>query len=662
MTKVYLPRLQGRSGDDLAARLGSALPVGLPLALFLAWAALQGGYAPSRWHAGAIFLLLLAGIVVPLSPLLRHGAPSLPRAALAAFALFTAWSFLSIAWAEVEGDAWEGANRALLYLAVFAVFLLWPAGPRALPWLLGTFAVGVALVGAGTLLAAARAGDAARFFVDGRLTDPVGYYNANAALFLTAFWPALYLASRREVAALARGLLLAVAGVTLELAVLPQSRGAALAFAVSLLLYLALVPGRRRSLAALLLVGLAALASLGPLLDVYSAATADLHGSLVTAATAVGVSAVVLFAIGLALTGLEERVRRPAGVPARRVGAAAAILVLAGAAAVGWAAGPRVWDDLAGDEPESSTHFGAGTVSSRYDLWRVAFDEFRDRPVVGAGANNFAVAYLRERRLDEATRYPHSFPLQVLSQTGLVGALLTACALGAAVVAALRAAGRREAFERGAVVVAVVVFGYWLAHASVDWLWEMPAVTAPALAFLAAAAGAGASGVAPPRAGPGRRAALVAVAVLVAAGVVSQSLPWLAARERERAAATWRSDPAGAFGALDRARRLNPLSDQADLLSGAIASRLGDWDRMRRSFARALERNPSSWYAHFELGVVAGVRGRRAEALRHLARAERLDPLEPAIGIVRRRLLRGEPIEPLEIDRIFLDRSEQRGG
>ena len=48
------------------------------------------------------------------------------------------WSFLSIVWAQARGDAWDGANRALLYLTVFALFALlpWRAGgggrvPRA---------------------------------------------------------------------------------------------------------------------------------------------------------------------------------------------------------------------------------------------------------------------------------------------------------------------------------------------------------------------------------------------------------------------------------------------------------------------------------------------------------------------------------------------------
>ena len=63
---------------------------------------------------------------------LRPAAISAPvKVALAALAAYTALSFLSILWADVPGDAWEGANRTLLYLLVFALFACWPPARRA---------------------------------------------------------------------------------------------------------------------------------------------------------------------------------------------------------------------------------------------------------------------------------------------------------------------------------------------------------------------------------------------------------------------------------------------------------------------------------------------------------------------------------------------------
>ena len=68
--------------------------------------------------------------------------------ALAALAAFTVWSFLSITWADARGDAWDGANRTLLYLLVFALFaaLPWTAAEASI--LLGAFALATAVAGA----------------------------------------------------------------------------------------------------------------------------------------------------------------------------------------------------------------------------------------------------------------------------------------------------------------------------------------------------------------------------------------------------------------------------------------------------------------------------------------------------------------------------------
>ena len=47
------------------------------------------------------------------------------RVSLGCLAAYTALSYLSILWAGVPGAAWEGADRTLLYLLVFALFACW---------------------------------------------------------------------------------------------------------------------------------------------------------------------------------------------------------------------------------------------------------------------------------------------------------------------------------------------------------------------------------------------------------------------------------------------------------------------------------------------------------------------------------------------------------
>src|SRR5205085_6057535 len=153
--------------------------------------------------------------------------------------------------------------------------------------------------------------------------------------------------------------------------------------------------------------------------------------------------------------------------------------------------------------------------------------------------------------------------------------------------------------------VALVGFAYWFVHGSIDWFWELPGLAAPAFALLGIAvstSGAEARAVASVRR---RRPSLFVPAVVVAALAVVGTLvfPWLAAKEVQAAAHTWRTAPQQAVRRLDRARSLNPLSDQPDLVAGAIASRIANTDRMATSFTRALERNPHDWYAHPEPGA-----------------------------------------------------------
>jgi tetratricopeptide (TPR) repeat protein len=142
--------------------------------------------------------------------------------------------------------------------------------------------------------------------------------------------------------------------------------------------------------------------------------------------------------------------------------------------------------------------------------------------------------------------------------------------------------------------------------------------------------------------------------------IASLALPWLSAREVERAVDVWRAEPDDAHAILERARRLNPLSARADLVAGAIAMRQEDYDRAEEAFERALERNGEDWYAELELALVAALEGRRDDALARLDRAEELNPGEEAIPLVREGVMRGEPVDPRVVDRIFLQRVEER--
>jgi hypothetical protein len=645
------------------ARAG-ALPLGLAaFAILLWWATEEGGYAPTTWYPGAlIFLALLVGVAV--IPAATTSSGLWVTRAVAFLAAFTAWSFLSVVWAGVKGDAWDGANRTLLYLTVYAMFALlcWRGRDAAL--VVGLFALGTAAVGASAL-----ASEGASAFSDGRLAAPTGYANATAALFLAAFWPAVALAARPEVHWAARTVLLAAGGILLQLAVLAQSRASVVAGSIAFLLYVVVSQERVRALLVLLPVAAVTLASLGPLLDVFASATqAELEEAVVREQQTLAFSTGALLAIG-AIAGFMDRPGRigkraqlRSGRRRTVVAAVAAGGVLVALVAV---AGVMSLTDGSGRDGSSgatsalgSSRLGGGLETGRYDLWRVAAGEVADHPLLGVGADNFAVDFARERRTHEEPLYPHSLFLRTFSQTGLVGGALFLGFIGAALVAALRRRRPTDALANAVASGSVVSVVYWLVHGSIDWLWEIPAVTASALALLGLTSGLR-------QAGPDRLismprrsiAALAAAGVLFAAAVGSYTLPGLAAFEVERAVQAWPEAPDRAFSRLERARRLNPLSERPDVVAGALAQRAGQPDRARIAFERVLERTPDEWYAHLQLALLDAADGRRAQALAHLERARSLNPLEPALQDAEDALFAGALLRQrlvLRIDRLAI--------
>ena len=653
---------------------------------FAVLAAVEGGFEPTSWYPAALFLLGL--LAVTLFALGRRGelrARPGTALAIALLAAFVAWSFLSITWSEVQGDAWDGANRNLVYLIAFALFALLPWRASSAALILGAHCVAVAVVGMGTVIDVAGAADPTLSLIGGRLADPTGYHNATAALVLAPFFPALLLASRREVPWPARGLLLASAGVLLEVAILPQSRGSLIAFPLVAIAFVALAPGRVRLLVWAVPVAAAATLSSGPLLDLYSAAT-EQGGDPVAAADAalraIAYSAVALLAVGCALGLLERTLKVPerTRVLANRVagGAAIAAGVVALVVAVGATGNPVTWagdrweDFKAGQEAEfGESRFESGLGSNRYDFWKVAMDDFAEDPLIGLGAEQFAVGYLQDRSSDEEPLHPHSVEVRIVSQSGLIGTVLFAGFLVAATLAALRVRVRAGNTLAGAVAAgALISFVYWFAHGSGDWLWAMAGLSAPAFALLAMAgslrdedepyaaedgpdAAGDEDGPDPDRdrgSGRGRLAVTAIVCAAMAVAAASLLLPWGAARDESIAAENWPADPEAAFERLDRARGLNPLSDRPDLIAGTIAVRAGDPERARSAFEAALERNPASWYALLELAVLDQAEGDRGAALDHLRQARAISPTDGFLRSTLRRVRAGQRVSAASVD------------
>jgi tetratricopeptide (TPR) repeat protein len=636
------------------------------LAALLYLAATDGGYYAQDWYPAGLLVLALVAVWAAVLPPAR-----VARRALAAWLLlvvFAAWALLSIVWAGEPSAAWDGGNRGLFYAALFGLFGMWPLPPREARWLVTIAALGVAAIGAVELLRWAAAADPRAFMLGGRFSEPVGYQNGNVALWLMGAFGCLWLASGREVAPVVRGLALGAVPMLAVLALMGQSRGSLFALPVALLGFLVLAPERLRLLAALVPAALAVAYAAGPALDVVDAeGQAALAGLVDDAARAILLPSALLAALG-AVAGLAERRWTPSRETARRISSAAtgvvAVLALAAVAVAATQAGEiraelsDRWDEFKSNESAASgsARLGSGGTN-RYDFWTVAWEGFEREPLRGVGMDNFQQDYMLRGESREKPRFPHSLELGVLSGTGLVGALLLLAALAAAVTAALRS--RRRAAVAGPVAAALGVFGYWLLHASVDWLYELPALGGIAFAMLGLATAvrddAGReSGAARARTLRTPQAARIAAPLLAGAAAVSFALPWLAERDIDRAADSWRVAPEAAYERLDRAGRLNPLSAQPGLFEAAIAIQLDDLQRAEDAYLEVLDREPRNAHAWLQLAAVASTRQDDALARRRVAKAVQLAPRDEATLNTRDRIADGAKVTPQQVNRAVL--------
>ena len=139
--------------------------------------------------------------------------------------------------------------------------------------------------------------------------------------------------------------------------------------------------------------------------------------------------------------------------------------------------------------PSAGSHFFK-VGSGRYDFWRVSVDALKAHPLGGLGQDNFADYYITRRRTGEEPRWTHSLEFRLLAHTGIVGFVLFAVFLVAALIAAAKAVRRRRSpLLAVAAAGGLIPLIPWLVHGSVDWFWEVPALSGPAFAFLGMAAG-----------------------------------------------------------------------------------------------------------------------------------------------------------------------------
>lgn len=677
-----MPEFAGSIAGKLRDTLREA-PVTVPalgaLALFVVWAGNDGGYQVTHWGPGGLILLTLLALTLSSVRLRLAGVPVAVRVAIACLALYTALSYLSILWAQVPADAWEGANRTLLYLVVFALFALWSQSGASAALLLGAWTLAMIGLAAFVVLHIDSSAKPAAFFSEGRLKYPAAYENACAAVWCMALWPALLLSAARRIPWAVRGLLAAGVVVLADLALLSQSRGSLFATVVMLVLVFALLPGRVRTFLVLVPVAITVGLSTPTVLHVGDRLKdgGDVRSALHSATAAIFLAALavgLIVALGAAIEAREVFPQATAARMRKAVGAIA-IATLVATLAGGWVAAgdplARVehgWQTFTGGYSADNAHVNrlvSGLGSGRYDFYRVGLDEFLAHPLVGIGADNFAQQYLARGHERETPHYPHSVEIRTLSQTGLVGALLALVGLLAALLtgggAALRSSARRaDPFAASVAAAALSGFAYWAVHGSFDWFWEFAGLGAPAFALLGLAcalaprqATSGAGGSMP------RRVMLAGGAILTLAAALSLIAPWLSQLRVESAARIWPTAPRHAYSDLHEAARLNPLSDEPYLLAGSIALRFGDLVRADREFSLALDRDPGDAYATLERGAISSARGDRADALRLLERTVRLSPRDELVRDALKAVRRDQRIDIVELNRSILRKAHE---
>jgi hypothetical protein len=660
----------------------------LALGVFIWQAAVQGGFPETVSSPGAIALLALLVVGLVALP-----APRIDRTRLLALGLifgYVAWSYLSIIWAGQQSLAWQGSNRTLMYAVAFALFALWPVDERDGGLLASTYALGIGAVGLYVAIRMGATHGYREFFFQGRLDEPMGYTNADVALWTGAAWVALIFAGRRFMPLILRGLLLGSTVLLMGLAVLGQSRGWFVVLPVMLILIVALVPGRGRTVGAMALGAIGIAAAIEPLLDVYRAT-----GSLSSASTALLIATAVIAFAGAGWALLDGRESQPgrgflAAEQRRRLGTALVVLFIlagiGGVAAFTVVKGNPItraddaWNEFreGGTEPKNTgnqVRIGELGGTYRYDYWSVAFHQFLDHPIAGIGVDNFGRQYLIHGTSYQTPTYPHSIELRTLAETGLIGALLLFGGIGAACVAAARRMRRSGVAGATTAAACLVGFAYFVIHGSIDWLWEYPALGAPALALLGLAttvgtvpepaltgtsAGVGADSVPPNRP---RRIAIGAIgAVAVLAIVASMLFPWLSERQVESARAAASADPAAALQKLEHAAALNPLATLPDEIAGVILGETGQVAAAEAKFRDVLGREPEDPFAFLQLGVLASSQGHRKGAEALLGRARALNPRDTTTAIALRRVKAGKRLQPAFVNALIRSNIYQRTG
>jgi O-Antigen ligase len=544
------------------------------------------------------------------------------------------------------------ADRVLVYLGIFlAAFLIAQTDQRRQRFAEGlTIAIAiVALLGLGSRLAphVLEVGDS--LGTGPRLRYPLGYWNANGAIFGIGVALLLW-SSRRSASTALHWLSVAVLPAILLALYFTYSRGGLLALLIAAGCTIALSRDRLWLLATL---GVGVLGALPAVLAVQARRSlADNIAAQASVDQGATVLAILLAGIGLALllfAALRWAERRGGGLTGRAVAlsrnpnllraiaAAGAVIAIGLAIAIGG----RAWDQFSSSDVQfparPEQHFSQLSGAGRHDFFRVAVDAFEEKPILGTGAGTYQFAWEQHRSIAQPVHDAHSLYLEAFAELGIVGGLLVLALVGVVLwtgFSAWRAAPHPQRERYAALFAATLSFAV---VAGLDWFWEIAGLGA--VFFLAAGilVAARCAQLAPASGGAvdgeGRRFGL-AVAGLAVAWIAAVALigPLLVEREIDASqSAAAREDFASAVDHANTARAIEPFAATPYVQLGLLAESQGDYTTAAERLTQAIAREDRNWQLYYLRSRVEEEAGNATAARADLERARRLNPRAPEL-------------------------------
>jgi O-antigen ligase len=619
-----------------------------PIALIVGLALAGGGFDVTGRHiAGlAVWLIVVALLVFGLG-----STAKLERPLYWAGGLIVCLSLLcaiSSLWSGSMELSVIEADRVLVYLGFFlAAFLIAQTDERRQRFAegLAIATAAVALLGLGSRLLPHVMDVAGSLGSGPRLRYPLGYWNANGAVFGVGVALLLW-TSRQAVWQALRWLSVAAIPASFLALYFTYSRGGLLALLVASGCLIALSRDRLWLLATLAIGALGAL----PAVLVVQARHSIADNIDNAAAVDQGVTVLLVLLVGTAFALLLfAGLRRLEGREGQLTGRALAIsrnpvvlkrMALTGAAlaiVAALAVGGRAWDQFSSSDiqfPEDpKEHFAEFSGAGRYDFWRVTRDATEEEPFLGHGAGAYQFSWEEQRSIELPVHDAHSLYLEAFAELGAVGGLLVLGLVGSLLWVAF-AAWRNAPYpqrERYGVLFAVMLA--FAIGAAFDWFWEIAGLGA--IFFLAAGvavAGRCAQIAADPRREDqpreGRRYGLIVVS-LVLAWIAAIALvgPLLVERELDASQdAAARGDFGAAVDHAGNARSIEPWAASPYVQLGLLAERQGDYAAAIEHFGNAIEREDRNWQWYYLRSRVERTAGEEAAARADLERARRLNP------------------------------------